>query len=178
MKSAVARRYAKALFDLLDPQGLEPARGALLGLDHAFKDSASLRHATASPAFAEDEKIAVLSELAQRLGCPSVGKSFLAQLVKKNRVPFLPEIAAAFSALVDEAKARQPVTVWSAQALPPAEQEQIRTTLREKLRREVEVEFHTDSQYLGGLQIRIGSTVVDSTVRGRLRAVQSLLTKE
>ncbi len=178
MKSAVARRYAKALFDVLDQQGLEPARKALIGLGQAYRESPPLRHAMASPAFAESEKVAVLSEVAQRLGCPDVGKNFLTQLIKNNRVPFLADIAEAFGRLVDEAKARQPVGVWSAAALPPAEQEQIRATLRQALRRDVEVEFHTESGCLGGLQIRIGSTVVDSTIRGRLRAIQGLLTKE
>ncbi len=178
MKSAVARRYAKALFDLLDQQGLEPARTALVGLGQAYRESAPLRHAMASPAFAEQDKVAVLSEVAQRLGCPAIGKSFLTQLIKNNRVPFLPDIAEAFSTLVDEARARQPVGVWSAAPLPPSEQEQIRAKLRETLRRDVDVEFHTEPQYIGGLHIRIGSTVVDSTIRGRLRAIQTLLTKE
>jgi F-type H+-transporting ATPase subunit delta len=178
MKSGVARRYAKALFDLLDQPGLEPARTALIGLGQAYRESAALRHTMASPVFSEQDKVAVLSEVAERLGCPSVGKSFLAQLIKNNRVPFLSDIAEAFSTLVDEAKTRQPVGVWSAAALSSADQEQIRATLRETLRREVEVEFHTDSQALGGLHIRIGSTVVDSTIRSRLRAIQTLLTKE
>jgi F-type H+-transporting ATPase subunit delta len=178
MKSAVARRYAKALFDLLDQQGLEPAHTALVGLGQAYRDSSALRHAMASPAFAEQDKVAVLSEVAHRLGCPAIGKSFLTQLIKNNRVPFLSAIAEAFGTLVDEAKARQPVGVWSATALSPSEQEQIRGKLRETLRREVDVEFHTESRFLGGLQIRIGSTVVDSTIRGRLCAIRSLLTKE
>ena len=46
------------------------------------------------------------------------------------------------------------------------------------LKRDVEVTFHTDASHLAGLQIHLGNTVVDSTVRGRLRAMQSLLTKE
>jgi F-type H+-transporting ATPase subunit delta len=54
----------------------------------------------------------------------------------------------------------------------------MKARLRETLKRDVEVTFHTDASHLAGLQIRIGSTVVDSTVRGRLRAMQSLLTKE
>lgn len=178
IKTAVARRYAQALFELLESSNIEATRAALNGLGAAVKDSAELRHVVASPAFGVDEKIAVLGELGSRLGCPPIGKTFLGQLVKKNRVGFLPEIAEAFAKLVDASKGTQPVTVSSAAALPPAEQDRMKTRLRETLKREVDVTFQVDASHLAGVQIHIGSAVVDSTVRGRLRAMQSLLTKE
>ena len=178
IKTAVARRYAQALFELLDQSNIEATRGTLNGLSQAMKDSISLRHVVASPAFGVDEKIAVLSELGGRLGCPPVGKSFISQLVKKNRVGFLPEIAEAFAKLVDQSKGTQQITVSSAMALPPAEQDRITMRLRDTLKRDVDVTFETNASHLAGLQIHIGSTVVDSTVRGRLKAMQSLLTKE
>jgi F-type H+-transporting ATPase subunit delta len=178
IKTAVARRYAQALFELLDASTIESTRAALTGLGEAIKDSVSLRHVVASPTFGAEEKIAVLAELGTRLGCPPVGKTFLAQLVKKNRVGFLPEIAEAFAKLADASKGTQQITVSSAAALPPAEQDRISTRLREMLKRQVDVTFHTDARHLAGVQIQLGSTVVDSTVRGRLQAMQSLLTKE
>ena len=178
IKTAVARRYAQALFELLDQSNLPSTRVAMNGLGNAIRTSASLRHIVASPAFGVDDKIAVLTELGSRLGCPPMGRTFLGQLVRKNRVGFLPEIATAFAKLVDESKGTQQVTVSSAAALPPAEQDRIKTRLREMLKREVDVTFQTDQYHLAGLQIRIGSTVVDSTIRGRLQAMQSLLTKE
>lgn len=178
IKTAVARRYAQALFELLDQSNIEATRGTLHGLGQAIKGSASLRHVVASPAFGADEKIAVLIEIGTRLGCPPAGKAFLSQLVKKNRVGFLPEIAEAFAKLVDKSRGTQPVTVTSAIALPQAEQDRITTRLRTTLKREVDVTFHTDATHLAGLQIHIGSTVVDSTVRGRLTEMQMLLTRD
>ena len=178
IKTAVARRYAQALFELLDASTIEPTRDALTGLGQAIKDSVALRHVVASPAFGAEVKIAVLAELGSRLGCPPVGKTFLGQLVKKNRVGFLPEIAEAFAKLADASKGIQQITVSTAEALPPTEQNRISTRLREMLKRQIEVTFHTDARYLAGVQIHLGSTVIDSTVRGRLQAMQSLLTKE
>lgn len=178
IKTAVARRYAQALFGLLDVSMIEQTRVALTGLGQAIKDSVALRHVVASPVFGAEDKIAVLVELGSRLGCPPVGKTFLEQLVKKNRVAFLPEIAEAFGKLADASKGTQQVSVFSATALPPGEQDQISNRLRTMLKRQVEVTFHTDARYLAGVQIRLGSTVVDSTVLGRLQAMQSLLIKE
>jgi F-type H+-transporting ATPase subunit delta len=178
IKTAVARRYAQALFELLDQSNIEVTRETLNGLGQAVKDSPSLRHVVVSPAFGVDEKIAVLTGLGDRFGCPPVGKAFLGQLVKKNRVAFLPDIADAFGQLVDQSKGTQHVTVSSATALPQAEQDRIRARLREMLRREVDVTFQADASHLAGVQIHVGSTVVDSTVRGRLNAIQSLLTRD
>jgi len=178
IKTAVARRYAKALFELLDQSSIEATRGMLNGLSQAMKDSFSLRHVVASPAFGVDEKIAVLTELGGRLGCPPAGKAFIGQLVKKNRVGFLPDIADAFGKLVDQSKGTQQVTVSSAGVLSKAEQDRIKTRLRETLKREVDVTFQADANHLAGLRIHIGSTLVDSTVRGRLNAMQTLLTRE
>lgn len=178
IKTAVARRYAKALFELLDQSNIEATRGMLNGLSQAMKDSFSLRHVVASPAFGVEEKIAVLTELGGHLGCPPAGKAFIGQLVKKNRVGFLPDIADAFGKLVDQSKGTQQVTVSSAAVLPKAEQDRIKTRLRETLKREVDVTFQADANHLAGLQIHIGSSLVDSTVRGRLNAMQSLLTRE
>lgn len=178
IKIAVARRYAQALFELLEESQVEATRVTLKGLGQAIKDSASLRHVVASPAFGVDEKIAVLEELGRRLGStPTVG-AFLGQLVKKNRVGFLPEIAEAFGQLVDESKGTQQITISSAGPLPPAEQERIKNRLRDQLKRDVDVTFQISATHLAGLKIQIGSTVVDSTVRGRFKAMQSLLTKE
>jgi len=178
IKTAVARRYAQALFELLDTSTIEVTRTALAGLGRAMKESVSLRHVVASPAFGAEEKIAVLTELGTRLGCPPIGKTFLGQLVKKNRVNFLPEIAEAFAKLADASKGTQQITVSTAATLPQTEQERISTRLREMLNRQVDVTFQTDARHLAGIQIHVGSTVVDSTVRGRLQAMQSLLTKE
>ena len=178
IKSAVARRYAQALFVLLYQSTIEATRGTLNGLAQAIKDSSSLRHVIASPVFGVEDKIGVLTELAGRFACPPVVKAFLWQLVKKNRVRFLPDIADAFAKLVDRSKGTQQVTVSSASPLPAAEQDRIKTRLQETLKREVDVTFQTDAAHLAGLQIYIGSRVVDSTVRGRLNAMQALLTRE
>jgi len=178
IKTAVARRYAQALFELLDASTIESARSALIGLGQATEDSAELRHVVASPAYGAEDKIAVLAELGSRLGCPPAGKAFLGQLVKKNRVAFLPEIAEAFAKLADAAKGTQPVIVFSATAIPPHEQDQISDRLRTVLKRQVEVTFHTDARYIAGMQIRLGSTLVDSTVLSRFQAMEGLLKKE
>jgi len=178
VKASVARRYAKALFDLLDARSIEPTRAGLVGLGQAFTESPSLKHVMASPAFGLDDRVAVLVALSQKLKCPPIVSGFLGQLVHKHRVAFLPEIAEAFAALVAEAKGARRVSVTSAAALSPDEQEALRGQLHTLLRQEVNVAFHTDSTLLAGLRIQMGSTLYDSTIRTRLNAMRQVLTKE
>jgi F-type H+-transporting ATPase subunit delta len=176
--SSVTRRYAKALFELVEDSTAEAARASLTQLSQVIEANASLKHLLASPAFAIDEKLAVLSALADRLGAPPILNRFLGQLVKRNRTSVLPEISQAFAALLDEAKGRRKVHVTSAKPLGREEETRLRSRLKDILRREVEVEFATVPGLLSGLQISIGDTVYDSTVRARLTTMQSLLTKE
>jgi F-type H+-transporting ATPase subunit delta len=176
--SSVTRRYAKALFDLVDGSAAEATGAALLRLSQTLSSTLQLRHLLASPAFSTDEKLAVLSLLCEKLDAPPILKRFLGQLVKRNRIVQLAEIAEAFDALVDEARGRRKVQVYSPKAFSRDEEKQLRTRLRDLLRHEVEVEFSTQPSLLSGLQIRIGSIVYDSTLRARLTAMQSFLSKE
>ncbi len=177
-KTSVARRYAKALFELLDQGTVPQARAALTALGTAMADSQPLQHAMASPAFGLEEKIGVLAALGQKAGCPPIGQKFLSQLVKTNRTSFLPEIAQAFGDLVDRSKGTQQVEVVSANILDAAAQTGLKTELKASLKRDVDVSFRVDPALIAGLQIRIGSTVYDSSLRNRLNTMQSLLTRE
>ena len=178
LKTAVARRYAKALFGLLDSSQIDATGDGLAAIARAIDENDALNHVLASPAFAFEEKHAVLASLSRHLSCPPVFNDFLGQLVKTNRLPFLPDIANEFKRLADEHKGAKQVEIVSAKALSEADRTHLTTRLRELLRREVDVSFETDSRLLAGIKIRIGSTVVDSTVRTRFTALRTLVTKE
>jgi F-type H+-transporting ATPase subunit delta len=178
IKTAVARRYAKALLGLLDRQAISVSREALLALGDAVRQTPMLIHAMASPAFSAEQKTAVLVALADRLKSPPTLGRFLAQLVKTNRVTFLPEIAEAFAALADQEKGTRHIVVTAARALSSDDQTRVRTRLRELMKQDVDVTFQTNPSLLSGLQISIGSMMYDSSVRSRLTAMRSALAKE
>jgi F-type H+-transporting ATPase subunit delta len=178
IQSSVARRYAKALFETLDPAGVDPASNALTRLAEALATSTHLKHVLASPAFSQPQKLAILSSLVSRLDAPHAVTGLVAQLVGKTRVGLLPAIAEAFTTLADEARGNRRVSVTTARSLSSAEQQTLTARLRELLRQDLLISFETDPGLLSGLQLRIGSTVIDSSVRSRLAAMQVLLTKE
>lgn len=172
-----ARRSANALFKRLDPSMIESARSGLEGLRAAMAASSHLTNLLQSPVFTEEEKLAVLSELSRRLACPPPVEEFLTNLVKNNRAVMLPEIAEAFHILADEAQGRERVSVRSAQPMEPSDQETIRERLHSVIGRDIDLTFQTKPDLLCGLQILVGNTVYDGTLRGRLSEMRSLLTK-
>ncbi len=178
IRSAVSRRYARALFELLGPADVERMRAGLQGLSQALAESTALKHVVASPAFSQAEKMSVLLELGKRLGCPGAIKGFLAQLVAKHRLDQIPAIADTFGELADQAKGVKQVEVTSASALSKKDREGIQRRLGDLLRGDVSVTYQEDPRLLSGLRLQIGSTVYDSSVRNRLDTLRANLTKE
>ena len=176
-QSTIGRRYASALFQLLEESGVEPARNALGALSQGLEDTPALKHVLASPVFKFEEKQVVLEELCQRIQAPAVIRDFLNQLLKNNRAVMLPEVSRAFSDLADQKKGIQQIRVSSAKPLDSTEKEQVIRELSEKLGRSVDVVFETESKLIAGLKIYIGSQVFDNTVLGRLTGMQDQLTK-
>ena len=176
-QSTIGRRYASALFQLLEESGIEPARNALGSLAQGLEDTPALKHVLASPVFKYEEKQVVLQELCQRLQAPPVMLDFLNQLLKTNRAVLLPEISQAFSDLADQQKGIQQLRVSSAKPLETPEQEQVKRELSETLGRSVDVVFEVEPKLIAGLKIYIGSQVFDNTVLGRLTSMQDQLTK-
>ena len=176
-KSTIGRRYASALFQLLDESGIESARNALEGIGRGLSETPALKHVLASPVFKFEEKQAVLDELGRRAHAPAVLHDFFTQLLKKNRAILLPEIAEAFADLADQRKGIQKVWVTSATELGANEQQHIQSQLSQTLKRDVGVTFEVNPKLMAGLQIKIGSLVFDNTVLGRLASLQTQLTK-
>ena len=176
-QSTIGRRYASALFQLLEESSIEPARNALGSLAQGLENTPALKHVLASPVFKYEEKQVVLAELCQRLQAPPVMGDFLYQLLKNNRAVLLPEISQAFSDLADRQKGIQQLRVSSAKPLEETEQEQMKRELSETLGRSVDVVFEVDPKHIAGLKIYIGSQVFDNTVLGRLTSMQDQLTK-
>ena len=176
-QSTIGRRYASALFQLLEESGVEPARNALGSLAQGLEDTPALKHVLASPVFKLEEKQVVLEELCQRLQAPPVMRDFLNQLLRSNRAVLLPEISYAFAELADQKKGIQQVRVCSAKPLDATEQVQVNRELTQTLGKEVDVVFEVEPNLLAGLKIYIGSQVFDNTVLGRLTSMQHQLTK-
>jgi len=177
IQTAIARRYAKALFELQEPADIGPTVDALRLLAEAFTASREFRNLLLSPVFTREQKAAVVAQLAARTACPPITARFLAHVVLKNRIALIREISDAFSKFADQVSNRKVVQVSAARPLTDEQQAAIRTTLEQVTRSQIDLAIHVDPAVIGGMEIRIGSTVYDGTVRGQLAQLRSALVK-
>ncbi|MFQ5927944.1 MAG: ATP synthase F1 subunit delta [Terriglobia bacterium] len=187
MSLALARRYARALADVLFEEKLPPAgqrrqvrvlKEQLAQFAALLRDHAALRSVLASPAVPREEKFAVLGLLAQRLKLSLPGRNFLALLIEKRRLDLLGLILESFDTEIYRRLGIVPVEVTTAVVLAPKERKELEVKLRALTRAEVELRFGENPEILSGGVVRLGSTVYDGSLRVQLRRLQARLASE
>jgi len=175
MPSAVATRYARALADVvLAPGAAAPPERVAADLRRftgLFEESAELGNALVSPAVALARKRAVIHRLSGSLALSPVSRNFLMVLVDHRRTGILIEIIAAFEKLVDERLGLVRVEVETAQPLSEAGKSTLAQGLEAATGQKVIVKVSVNPDLIGGVVARIGSTLYDGSVRGRLEAL-------
>lgn len=174
--AAVARRYAKALRILAAPEGrLEAIAQELMRFERLLADDAGLRDAVLRPWVKAATKRAVVTAVTERLGLSPLARNFLALVAQRRRLALLPEIIAAYRALVDEATSRARARVRSAIPLTDAQRAAIRERLGRRLGKTVLLETEVDPSLLGGFVAEVGSRVWDASLAGQLRGLRERL---
>ncbi len=175
---ALARVYAKALFDLVQSQGGQTAVEAALG-----ELETVLELARSQPTFDEFLSSQILStknrdKSLRAIFGPSATPTilhFLLVLNEKGRLGHLPPIAAAFDELVQHAFGRVEVDVYTAAPATPGEIDLIKQRLRSVLNKEPVIHPYTDKSMLGGLKLQIGDQLIDASLSTRLRRLRDKL---
>ncbi len=180
--SLAASRYARALAEvILDPQsGLKPedAVNQLRGVEALMSQSAQLRHVMFSPAVPSSKKRAVIARFSGELGLAPKIRNFLYVVIDHRRIEELSAIRESFELAIDEASGFVKAEVTSAQPLTGPQRGALEAELIKVSGKRVRMQFATDEALIGGAVARIGSTVYDGSVRGRLESLRRRLTTE
>jgi F-type H+-transporting ATPase subunit delta len=182
MPAAVASRYARALVDVvLAPNSqvdAERVRQDLGAFQEALARSPELKNALESPAVKKARKRAVIERLAQSLHVATVSRNFLLVLIDHRRMADLAGALAAFERMVDERLGRLQVEVASARQLQEPQRAALIRQLETMTGKQVRLNLTINDDLVGGLVVRLGSTVYDGSVRGRLEALGRQLLAE
>jgi F-type H+-transporting ATPase subunit delta len=176
MAIAVANRYARALADVLGPQG--DYRRILSELEDfaaTYRQSAELRNVFESPAVPLVDRTKVLLAILERMGTVAITVNFLRVLLANYRMNLIDQVGQAFRKIAYERLGVTEIRVESAATLSDAEQETLRRRFSEMTGRQVELEFHLNPELLGGVLAQIQSTVYDGSVRGNLQRIRQQL---
>src|SRR5262245_2056097 len=177
--SAVARRYAKALWALAsEASRLEPVAQELAAFEHVLADEPTLRDALLLPWAQAATKRAVVLAVAERLQLSPPVKSFLTLVAQRRRLALLGDIRTAYEALVDQAAGRVRARVRSAAPLSEGQRGAIRERLGRRLGKTVLLDTAVDPALLGGFVAEVGSRMLDMSVRGQLTALRERITRE
>jgi F-type H+-transporting ATPase subunit delta len=176
MSTVVANRYARALVDVVAATGnYRQVLSELEDFSAAYHQSVELREVCESPAISMVQKLSVLDAIAGKMGSSHVTLNFLRVLMSHYRMPLLGEILPAFRNVSYARLGIVRVKISSASDLSKEEQELLRVRFDELTAKQSEMEFHLDSNLIGGLVAQIGSTVYDGSIRGHLDRIREQL---
>lgn len=168
----VPERYATALFSLAGDKGLYDAVAADLSvLTSLLEQSADLRALVNSPVLARAEQAKGIAAIAAKAGLTDLTKRFVGTLASARRLAVLPEIAALYKAKLAAQRGEHTAQVTSAVALRPGQLEALREKITAKLGGRVTLDLKVDPEILGGLIVKIGSRMIDSSIKSRLERI-------
>jgi F-type H+-transporting ATPase subunit delta len=176
--SAFASRYAHAFLDVVTQVKLDTA-----AIDCGWTDflgtwdgSPELQEFFANPAIPAKEKVGVLDKMNAKLGMAKELRNLLAVLIDNDRIGHVHEVAAAYRAALQERMGIRQAEFVTARALTAPERTRLVAEMSKVAGSELEPSFKVDDAILGGAVVRIGSTVYDGSVRGRLERLKEALT--
>jgi len=171
--SGVAHRYASALFDLAREENqLESVERDVETLRALLDESADLRRLIKSPVFSATEQSNALSAVMERAGVTGLVANFMRVVARNRRLFVAPDMLKAFGKLLAAHRGEVVADVTSAEPLSESQIETLRQALQEKVGGTVKLETHVDPALIGGLIVRLGSQMIDTSVRTRLTGLR------
>jgi F-type H+-transporting ATPase subunit delta len=171
--AGIAGRYATALFDLArETDALDTTADELKGLEALLRESDDLARLVRSPVFSASEQIAAVDEIGKQASMSEMTSNFLKLLAKNRRLFVLTAFAKAFRKLLADHRNEVTAEVTSAVALTEDQADELRASLKVKTGRTIDLDAHDDPALIGGLVVKIGSRMVDSSNRTKLNKLK------
>ena len=175
-ETGLAGRYATALFELAqEDKAIDAVAADLAALKTAIHASADLARLVRSPAFSREDQARALKAVLDKMGVSPLTQKFVAILAAKRRLFALEGIIAAFNHQVARLKGEVEAEVISARPLSESETAELRRVLKSQLGREPILDARVDAGLLGGLVVKLGSRMIDSSLRTKLNGMRAAM---
>ena len=171
--SGMAGRYATALFDLaLEANAVEAVKADLGRFDALMVESADLTRLVRSPVFSAEEQMQALSAVLDRAGIRGLTANFVKLVASNRRLFAVRDMIKAFGVLVAQHKGEATAEVTVAEPLKDQHVEALRAALKSVTGKDVDLDVKIDPAIIGGLVVKLGSRMVDSSLRTKLNAIK------
>ena len=172
IQASLGGRYAIALFDLArDSKSIDTVEASLAAVRDALAQSDDFRELTTSPLVARGAAVKAVLAVSDSIGIDATTRNFLGVLAENRRLAQLPAIIRAFRTLAARHRGEAAAEVTSAHPLTDEQVGELKQQLRARMGRDVSVDLSVDPDLLGGLVVRIGSQMIDSSIRTRLNTL-------
>ena len=176
IQASLGGRYALALFELArDAKAIDSVEKSLATVRDALAESDDFRALTTSPLVSRGNAAKAMAATADQLGIDPTTRNFLGVLAENRRLGQLPDIMRAFRQLAARHRGEIAAEVTSAHPLDADQVSALKQQLRTRVGSDVAVDLSVDPDLLGGLVVRIGSQMIDSSIRTRLNALASAM---
>lgn len=175
--SAVAERYAAALASVALERKRD-AKGELSSFMEVFYSSAELRNALESPAVSQEIKERVIREVTEKMGIDETVRNFVYLIVAHRRTEMFREILVALEQELNRRMGIAEAEVSSAKELSDAEKKQLTAVMERRTGKKIKAQYREDKALLGGVVVRVGSTIYDGSVREQLNRLREQLETE
>lgn len=167
---AVARRYAKAFFELAREEGrVTEALSDLQKFAECYEGSHEFREIELNPSLHESDRRAIVEALGKQLQVSETAARTVSMLAERQRLSVLPDLVAQVEEMADQHLEVLRATVRSARKLSQSYRTKLEKTLADSTGRKVLVTYEEDPDLIAGVVTQIGDRVIDGSVRGRLR---------
>lgn len=175
--AAVSSRYARALVEAVLEQKLDSglARQQLNSIAEAVRESGDLRRVWESPAISAEQKRKVLDAIAGQMGAFQAVRNFIAVIIDHRRIPMLDAIVRQFGVELDAQLGFVEAQVSSARELSAEEKRELESQVERMTAKKVRARYSSDPRLLGGVMVRVGSTIYDGSIRGQLEKMKEQL---
>jgi F-type H+-transporting ATPase subunit delta len=172
IQASLAGRYATALFELArDERQLEAVGASLATLKQTLRDSDDFRELTTSPLISRDQATGAIRASAEAMRLDPITSNFLGVLAQNRRLSQLGQVIRAFTMLAANHRGETTAEVTSARPLTDDQVQAIRANLKNRLGRDVAVDLSVDPAILGGLVVKVGSQMIDGSIRTKLNTL-------
>jgi F-type H+-transporting ATPase subunit delta len=169
----MAGRYATALFELaLEANAVEAVKADLDRFDALVAESADLNRLVRSPVFSAEEQLQALSVVLDRVGISGLAANFFKLVAANRRLFAVHDMIKAFRALIAQHKGEVTAAVTVAEPLKDQHVDALRAALKSVTGKDVDLDIKIDPAILGGLVVKLGSRMVDSSLRTKLNGIK------
>ena len=174
--SGVSGRYATALFELArDEKSIDAVRADLDRFDGLLNDSADLRRLVRSPVFSAEAQSRALNAVLDKAGISGISANFLKVLTANRRLFAVADVIRAFRALVARFKGEASADVTVAETLSDKNLDALKAALQTVTGKDVTLNVKVDPSIIGGLVVKLGSRMVDSSLRTKLNSIKNAM---